>query len=352
MKTILISPLGWGLGHASRDIAIVDQLHRLGYRIILASNNPSSVLILEHFNDIETVELKSYGVRYSRGNCQFWPMLLVAIKLPFANRMEHRKLKSLIPKFKVDVVISDNRYGLWSRLCKSIIITHQLQPIPPYPFKWATYITKCITRRWLRNFDEVWIPDFEQNPLAGRLSAKNGMQNLRYVGSLSRFATTSLVEVQFPTFQMVVVASGPEPHRQIFVEIAAKLAKGHNLKCLIIEGSPELGVAPRLIDGIWHVGHLHDAEFAHAVVNSEYLLLRGGYSTIMDMLTLGVSGLLVPTPGQTEQEYLARHLNRIGLFNTVTQADLPNIGPNLLVIKRIDSIKSATPTPIIVSAIG
>lgn len=352
MKTVLISPLGWGLGHATRDIPIIKHFLELGFRVIVAADKQQLELLKHSVKGIEYVYLPSISVMYTSGRSQLLPMIKVAFGLPFANCREHKSLQYLVAKYKIDLVISDNRYGLWSNKCKSVIITHQLGVIPPFPFRWASFVARFITKRWLSRFNQVWVPDFEHRPLAGRLSSNIGIRNLKYIGLLSRFYNYKPTTETPTSFEMVVVASGPEPHRQIFVDIAAAVASKHALNCLIIEGKQSNGLVPRLVDGVWFVGHLSDSMFAQVVTSAKYLLLRSGYSTIMDMLVLGVLGLLVPTPGQTEQEYLARNLSEHKLFRTVSQSNLSTISvEDMLAIKVKAKVKS-TVKEAIVSAIN
>ncbi|HPN21795.1 MAG TPA: glycosyltransferase [Tenuifilaceae bacterium] len=335
-KRILVSPLGWGLGHASRDIPIVDTLIKQGHTVIFAADKPQCLLIKQRFPNLETIPFPSFQVKFNKSKFQFFPLLWVAFRLPFYNIWEHFKLYGILKKHCIDIVISDNRYGLWNRKVRSIIITHQLRVIPPFPFKWAMPITEYLVKWWLKRFDEVWIPDCpDERSVAGILSKSNGLTNLCYIGHLSRFDGVDAESV-FSGFQMVVVASGPEPHRSFFVDINKKIAQRYCLNCLIIEGRPENGVIPRCIDGVWIVGHLPDMQFALAVKNAQHLVLRGGYSTIMDMLALGLSGLIVPTPGQTEQEYLAEHLSVKGLFRTVKQSELLNIDIDIMRSNRVN----------------
>lgn len=348
-KNVLVCPLGWGLGHASRDIPIIDALIEKGHRVIVAADLPQLALIKERFADIELLHFPSPRVNLRRTNSQFFPMLWVAIRLPFFNLLEHIRLKRIIREHNIDIVISDNRYGLWSRVVKSVIITHQLRVIPPYPFKWAIPITEFIVKLWLLRFTEVWVPDYaDGEKVAGILSETNGLKNLRYIGLLSRFNGLSIDGV-FNGFQMVAVASGPEPQRTIFADLLARLAKKHNLNCLIIEGKPESGVVPLNVDEVWRVGHLPQSQFTLAIKNAEHLIVRGGYSTIMDLLALGVSGLIVPTPGQTEQEYLGMHLSAKGLFAVVTQNQLINIDVE---IARKRTIPAVMPEKALADAIN
>lgn len=329
-QNILICPLGWGLGHASRDIPIIEYLLNQGHKIIVAADAPQLELIKTRFSGIITHEFPSLKIRFRSGKSQLIPLVWYALRLPFFNYFEHVRLRQIISDYTVDIVISDNRYGLWSKKIKTILITHQLRVIPPFPFKWTSLFTEFIAKKWLSRFNQVWIPDFEGiNSLAGNLSRNNGLDNLHYIGLLSRFMNIS-PDVLFSGFEMVVIASGPEPQRSIFVERCSSIAKAMNLSCLIFEGNPQNGIIPRNIDGVMYVGHLPDLQFALTVTNAKYLIVRGGYSTIMDLLVLGVSGLIVPTPGQTEQEFLASELSKKGFFMAANQADLDSLGVELM----------------------
>ncbi len=333
---VLVCPLGWGLGHASRNIPIIERLLAQGHNVFLAGDKLQLDYLNQFFPGLNPISFPSLQVRFCRFSSQLFPLLWVALRLPFYTLWEHFRLRNLIAEYSIDWVISDNRYGLWNRRVKSTIITHQLRVIPPYPFRWAMPVTEMLLRRWLKRFDWVWIPDTSNEPsIAGLLSKPNGLDNLHYIGTLSRFGRIT-DDAEFVGFDMVVVASGPEPQRTIFVDMASRLAINNRLNCLIIEGAPHNGMVPRSVDGVWLVGHLPDVQFVLAVKRARYLILRGGYSTIMDMLTLGVSGLLVPTPGQTEQEYLAAHLVATNLFRAAAQSELLNIDINDARQKPID----------------
>ncbi|MGE0078557.1 MAG: glycosyltransferase [Bacteroidales bacterium] len=335
---ILVCPLGWGLGHASRDIPIIERLINMGHTVSIAGDKFQIDYLQRYFPSINAIHFPSLKARYSRSSSQFFPLLWVALRLPFFNIFEHFLLIRLIRKNGFNLVISDNRYGLWSRQIKTVIITHQLRVIPPSPFKWTLPVIEFMLKRWLGRFNNVVVPDYnDDRSISGLLSKPNGLENLHYIGPLSRFEDIN-IDVDFKGFELVVVVSGPEPQRTIFVDIAENLAVKWRLNCLIIEGNPENGVIPRVINGVWHVGHLPDLQFALAVKHAKYLVLRGGYSTVMDMLTLGISGLLVPTPGQTEQEYLAKYLSERNIFRFVTQKDLSVVDIELMRAKKIDTV--------------
>lgn len=339
-RNVIVCPLGWGLGHASRDIPIIEQLVIRGHHVYIAADKPQLDYLRQYFPSLDTIVFPSPKVRFGSGNTQFLPLFWFALRLPFFICWEHYRLNRLIRRYSIDLVISDNRYGLWSRFVESIIITHQLRIIPPFPFRWAMPAVEFLLKRWLKRFDKVLIPDFnDERSIAGLLSKANGLNNLNYIGLLSRFSNIK-ADSLFACYELIVIASGPEPQRSIFVGIAKKLAVRHQLNCLIVEGKLNNGINPRSEDGVWSVGHLPDSQFAAAVKQAKYLLIRGGYSTIMDMLVLGVSGLIVPTPGQTEQEYLAKRLSDEHLFRYVTQSGLLYVDTINLQAKELISEKS------------
>jgi len=55
---------------------------------------------------------------------------------------------------------------------------------------------------------------------------------------------------------------------------------------------------------------------------SKLVVSRSGYSTILDLAVIGTKALMTPTPGQVEQEYLARYHNQKGTFYSVNQNDI------------------------------
>jgi predicted glycosyltransferase len=254
------------------------------------------------------------------------PLLWIALRLPYHILKEHFILKRLIKRLKIDIVISDNRFGLWNNDIKTILITHQLKVIFPKLFRVFEPVGAWVIRLMAEKFDSCWIPDYpDSNGLAGELShLKKLPSNARYIGILSRFQKMESSPIS-TSWELVGIVSGPSPQREIFIDKMEKLSQKHNIKTLIVKGIPSEGVDIVEKDGIWYAGHLNDMEFAEVIKSSKYLICRAGYSSIMDMASLGIKCILVPTPGQTEQEYLAKHLSNNGLFNTYKQIELENI---------------------------
>lgn len=325
-KRILVCPLGWGLGHASRDIPIIDSLQKNGHEIIVAGDELQLTLLSQRFEGVKTVLFPSFKVRFSKGQNQLLPLLWIALRLPYHIIKEHLILKRLVRQLKVDVVISDNRFGLWNADVKTILITHQLKVFFPRPFGILEPIGARFIRFIAEKFDSCWIPDYlDSNNLAGELShPKKLPSNASYIGILSRFSGLSTIQLPI-AWELVGVVSGPSPHREMFIAEIEKLSRKYSIKTLIIKGNPNEGDSIIEQNGIGYAGHLSDTEFASAVKSSKYLICRAGYSSIMDMVALGVKCLMVPTPGQTEQEYLADYLSNKGLFKTYEQRDLQKI---------------------------
>jgi len=325
-QTILFSPLGWGLGHASRIIPLIHKELQNENKVMVAGDESSLSLIKSTFPGIEAFSFKSIKIKFRKGKSQLFPLAWFALRLPFVRIWEHRKLQQIIKESHVNMVISDNRYGLYSKHAFCVIITHQLRLIPPKPFGFAQKLTELLLKNWLKKFDEVWIPDYpNEKSIAGKLSGSNGLLNLKYIGILSRF-TLILLTAEETNWELIGIVSGPEPQRTIFEKKITQLAQKLKVKSLILEGLPTQGdKIVQVSENVWKSGHLSDANFYNVVKNAKYVISRSGYSTVMDLLAIEKSALLVPTPGQTEQEYLAKHLAEKGLFESVTKEGLLNI---------------------------
>ncbi len=325
-KRVLICPLGWGLGHASRDIPIIDNFLSKGCEVIVAGDKQQINLLTQRFTGIKAIDFPSFKVKFSKGKSQLWPLTRIAFFLPFYIIKEHFVLKRLIKEHQVDLVISDNRYGLWNRQVKSIFITHQLKLFFPTPFRFFEPVGEKFVRFFVRKFDECWIPDFQgSNNLAGKLShPKRLPSNAQYIGILSRFRGVEINQTN-TNWDLVGVVSGPSPQRELLIEQIEKLARSQRIKTLIIKGLPSEGTSIVEKDGIFYAGHLCDKDFGEVINSTKHLITRSGYTTLMDLTAIGAKGLIVPTPGQTEQVYLAEYLSDKGLFKTCKQSEIGNI---------------------------
>lgn len=311
-KKILVCPLNWGLGHATRCEPIIRKLIAEGNEVVVAGDGYPLKFLQRQFPGIRAIESKSYPIKYSRGNTLVWVFLPFIPKFVSGINREHRWLKKLLKKERFDQVISDNRFGLWNKKTHSTYMTHQVMIKMPKNLGWFEPVVYKIHRQFIDNYDECWIPDYEADGgLSGDLSHKYPTPpNARYVGMLSRF--DKLVNVT-PNgeYHTMVILSGVEPQRTIFEEAMLKKYRDLPEHTLIVRGLPASEEQVERIGQVDLISHLDDERFASILKGCESIICRAGYSTVMDLEVLQVlhKAQFYPTPGQTEQEYLAVYLN-------------------------------------------
>ncbi len=314
---ILVAPLEWGLGHATRCIPIIHELVENGCTVFIAAEGATSDLLKNEFPRLTFLPLAGYRMRYTRKK-SFLPLMLF-MQLPkmiFTIYSEHKWLKKIIASYKIDAIISDNRFGLYNKMISSVYITHQLF------IKTGNGITQHLAQRlhyhFIKKYDHCWVPDFaEENALAGRLShPKNIPQNVHYIGGLSRFHK---VEVK-KKYDLLVIISGPEPQRTVFEELLLSALTAFKEPVLFIRGLPgcmENISTPNSMITI--INHLPAEELNIAIQAADMVVSRSGYTTVMDLSRLQKKAILIPTPGQTEQEYLADYLMKKKYFFSMPQ---------------------------------
>jgi len=315
-KHILVCPLDWGLGHATRCIPLINYFLKCGKRVSIAGNGHSLALLKIEFPEINFFELPNYNIKYpKRGNHFLLKMGLQSNKILKAITKEHRCIRDLVRKNEIDMILSDNRFGCFSKNCRSVFMTHQVNMALPEGMNWFNKINAQLISR----FNELWIPDFEgPENLSGKLSHRKNI-NANYIGVLSRFSRP-LGAVKM-CYDLLAIVSGPEPQRTMFEEKIRQVMQRSSLKCALLRGIPGNSEKQKFgrID-LWD--HLPFQELNGLINKSNVVICRAGYSSIMDLFHLEKRAILVPTPGQTEQEYLALHLNGRHKFSILHQDDL------------------------------
>ncbi len=306
-KKILIAPLDWGLGHATRCIPLIYEFLSFNCEVTIAAAGPSLTLLKVEFPKLKFLNLNTYNIIYSKN--KRWMAFKVALQIPKilkAIQIEHTWLKKLLKQQHFDAIFSDNRYGFYSKNVYSVFISHQLQ------IKTAFYFTDTIIR-WLTykriyKFHECWVPDFESKQnLAGLLSHPATLPNipLKYIGTMSRFKK---VQQEKFWFKYLIIVSGPEPQRSLFEKKIFEFISETKEQCLIVLGKPSDQNNLIQLPYCKIFNHLSSLELEKAFQESEFIISHCGYTTVMDVIALKKKSILIPTPGQTEQEYLARHL--------------------------------------------
>jgi uncharacterized protein (TIGR00661 family) len=300
-KRILVCPLDWGLGHATRCIPIIRLLLQKNAEVIIAGEGVSLELLKKEFPQLQYIVFKGYSIFYPDKGDMILKMMFSVPGIISGIIKEHRSLKKIISQYKIDIVISDNRYGLWNNNVKSIFITHQLMIKTPF----AEKLLHRIVLNFVKKYHECWVPDTKgTDNLSGDLSHKYPLiDNIFFVETLSRFEADK--NNSTINYDVLAIVSGPEPQRSIFEKLLIGQLKQNKLKSLLVCGKPQLNQHRQTINDFEIVSHLTAAELQKAILRSKMIIARSGYSTIMDLAVLGKKAVLVPTPGQTEQEYLA-----------------------------------------------
>ncbi len=320
---ILISALNWGLGHAARIVPIVEILISEGFRVFLASDGRSYFFLKKRFPQLPVLEAPKLDVKYSV-NAGIMP-LKIFFQMPeiwLWAKKDYRWLQRVVKKYKIDLVISDNRYGMVSRKVPSIFITHQLNIQVPENMNGAKKIVDKLNANYVCKFDEIWIPDFEDCFRVSGILSENKLcdKKITYLGILSRFINFPKINFD-PKFDVLFIVSGNEPQRTYFQELVVNQLKTCELDAVVFCGKTEKFVAKQE-ENILFLSHIEDETFIRYLFSSNVIIARSGYSTIMDLITVGRTGILIPTPMQTEQMYLAEYLSKNEIFHTVNQEEL------------------------------
>jgi len=316
---ILVAPLDWGLGHATRCIPIIKELLAQECDVWLAGEGAQESLLKAEFPQLPFLLLQGYRVNYAKtGRGLTWKMIKQWPKMQRAIKAEHEWLKKMVAEYKFDAVISDNRYGLHLTSIPCIFITHQLTIKSPVG-KWSEKILQKRNYTFINKFTECWVPDIEgEKNLAGELSHPRPKPAIpvKYIGLLSRFEKRSSDEKKS---HLLVILSGPEPQRSIFEEKIINDISHYNGTATIVRGLPGSSSLIPSTNMLKFYNHLPADELNAAMNDASYIISRSGYSTLMDVMALQKKSIFIPTPAQTEQEYLGENLMKRNIALCIKQ---------------------------------
>jgi len=266
--------------------------------------------------DVQFVEIDGYNIKLSASNNHLFVILSQIPKIINKIYYENKFVSNYLKTNRLDLIISDNRYGFRNKKVKSIFITHQTYIKTPLKIKLFEKILNKINTILINKFNECWIPDFEDNEnLSGELSHKNkSIKNQKFIGILSRFNEITDDE---KTIKYLIILSGPEPQRTIFENLILEQLAETNFYATIVRGTIK-----NKLENTKKISFLNLAnklQISELASKSEKIISRSGYTSIMDYYKMREKVILVPTHGQTEQEYLANYLSKQGLFKSVSQ---------------------------------
>ena len=314
-QIVLFGVLNWGFGHATRSIPIIDSFLQKNCKVHIASDGDALEFLKKEYPELTIHELPGYGVSYP-----YLSILLNIFKSSFsiltAIRNEYLITKKLVAQINPNVIVSDNRYGFRSNTVKSILISHQVNIQLGNII--LSKLADVFNHFLIKKFDELWIPDYnDQNRLAGKLSLPLKSMRHKYIGPLSRFK----YQERKLKYDIAVVLSGPEPQRTKFEKIILKQMAVIGKESIVIRGKLSSDGDYYLNSNVLVRNYVLSKELNDIINESELVISRSGYSTIMDMVVLGKKAIFVPTPGQTEQEYLAKYLGGKKLYYFQKQED-------------------------------
>lgn len=310
MKRVLVAAMHWGLGHATRSVPLITCLLKNEFEVIIASDGAALNLLMIEFPQLLAIELPSYQISYKSEN-MFRNLVNLLPGAYSAIKAEKKSIERLVVEHDVNIIISDNRFGCFSSKCRNIFVTHQINiQTGNFFFDW---VAKKVNLALISKFDQIWIPDAKKEPsLSGILSHHFGKTKLpvKYMGVLSRFESCK----ESKKSGILIILSGPEPQKTIFENKILNQALGLRDKITIVRGEVNGRIVKSVRENIT-VYNYADAPLLNMLMcESEVVVSRSGYTTIMDVAITGSKALLVPTPGQTEQIYLAKHLKEQGLY--------------------------------------
>jgi uncharacterized protein (TIGR00661 family) len=313
IKKVIVAPLNWGLGHASRCVPIINSLIQNKFTPVLASDGQALLFLQKEFPELEYIELPSYNIGYAK-NLK-WSLVLQTPKIVKAVKKERQIIAKYIQNNGLNGIISDNRFGVRSKHIPSVYITHQVNISSGV----STSVTSKIHQKIIKKFDECWIPDVKEQPnLSGELSKISDKSiSARFIGVLSRFKKENLHKEN----DVLIIISGPEPNRSQLEE--KLLSEFKNLKgnVVLVQGKVEEQQTKARINNITLYNYMLSYQLQDQINKSELIVCRSGYSTIMDLAKLSKRAFFIPTKNQPEQEYLAKYLEEKKMAPYATQEE-------------------------------
>jgi UDP:flavonoid glycosyltransferase YjiC (YdhE family) len=317
-KKILVAPLDWGLGHTTRCVPLIRHLQQAGHAVTVAGDAIQLQYLARTFPGIDSIVLEGYNISYGRTRRGFiWSILRQVPHILRSIRREHQWLLKLLQQHRFDGIISDNRYGLYHPEIPSVIMTHQLQIYTGMGPR-SDELLRSMHYRYLERFGDCWIVDMAGQPnLSGKLGhPRLTPANARYIGLLSQLDAERPKSGQQ---HLLVLLSGPEPQRSMLSDLIWQQIQDYDGLVAFVEGTGEVPLRTSTPSHVTYYTRITKDALQPLLTNAHTVICRSGYSTLMDLACFGRKAILVPTPGQTEQEYLARYLQQEQVFLAMPQ---------------------------------
>jgi len=338
---IIYGVCSWGLGHATRSLPVIRALIKEDHELTIISHDRALTLLRQELGDHATYQdIPDYPMLLSENSRQFLAKSVIYWPL-FIHRIEQglTALQHILKHHRYHLIISDARYDMYSKRIPSLFISHQIRIMNPLRIRLLERGSERFNQFFFNRFTDIIVPDTKDDSLSGDLSHNLRILDedaIHYVGPLSDFHKKRLTK----TIDYLISLSGPEPQRSILEDkIKTQL---HDLPGTIVmtQGKPET-TTKTTTDHVTTYTSVTSKTRENLLNKAKVVIARSGYTTIMDLAVVGTKALLIPTPGQIEQEYLAAYHQENGRFAAVKQdrIDLPND------IRRVKATTGITHTP-------
>lgn len=323
-STVIVAPLHWGLGHASRCIPVINRLTEQNCRVILASDGLALTYLQSIFPTLTTCQLPSYNISYNKGR---WNSFYLGLQLKGINKViknERAAIEKICKAENPQYIISDNRYGAYSHSCSNIIITHQLQFILKWPVNILAPLLSRRVRAMVNKFDECWVPDTGDsiNNFSGIMAYGKLKAAKKYIGPLSSFSNLQFTEPTKPKYDFCIIITGPELQRSVFENLIVQKLNHTSYTAIVIRSTTTPLKVEIKNTGLKFVDIASPSLVGQSMIESRYVISRPGYTTIMDLAYINRKCVLVPTPGQPEQVYLSRRMKSLNLAVVFNQTEM------------------------------
>lgn len=321
-KRILFAIMGWGLGHATRCIPLIQSLME-DHHVILASNGLSSILLRQEFPTSTCINYPDYAVKYPRYKIMLLPFITLQIPSIIIKLIkEYLQTQKVIRDENIDIIISDSRYGVFSKGIPTFFIMHQLRFKLFGIFKSIELLGEWFNFFMFRQYSQIIIPDVQTTPnLTGDLTHSGKISRHPRLCYLGVFCSVSKLNIE-EDIDYLFSVSGPEIQRTLFEDIILEQINLIPGKKVVVLGRPDNEQFYDSFENTEIYNHVNREKQNELLNRAKFVVCRSGYTTIMELVALKKPALMIPTPGQTEQEYLASHYRKTGLFFTADQNGL------------------------------
>lgn len=339
-KRILYAVLNWGLGHAVHSVPMIRSLSK-NNEVILAATGRALAFLKDEFPHLQSINLPDYTIQYASKQRLLVVRLILQVPAMLVSLLrEHWQTEKIVRERDIDLIFSDNRYGVYSRNVPSFFITHQLRFKLPARLRKFEVISEWFNRWYFRKYSGVLVLDEAgKENMAGDLAHSGKIcrhPKLTYIGLWSTVHKENVPQ----DIDVLAVISGPEPHRGIFGKKVIEQMKNMPGNKVVILGKPEDTEKDYSYPGLQVYSFKNRKEVNDLLNRAKIVVCRSGYSSTTDLVSLKKPALMVPTPGQTEQEYQAEYYRDKGYFYMVSQEEM-NLSVDLKTAKKFSRIKES-----------